>query len=212
MYKKDLIVLIDKAKRIYEQQKGEELKEVYVAGSQAILAENDNPKGLLNNTLDLDIFIIPYDEEYDHRVAFVAGADSHFALSGITKNRLYIDVIDGENARFPKNWESRVVSETIKTSTGEIKINFLNKHDLLLAKAVAARDKDWEYIEKMFQYNLVSRKELNRIWENDTDHLFENNNEKRFVSMRLQNLDEKYPKKGIQNKNNKRNKSNKFKV
>lgn len=173
--KKDVFYeLIDKAKRIHDSQYGE-LTKVYIVGSQSILSISDNPTQLLSQTKDVDILTEEYNSNYDNQVSWVAGENSDF----MNEFGQYIDVVKEEYLTLPKNWKSRTIKETANTSGGKIDIHYLNPNDLVFAKIYANREKDREYVDKLFKFKMVSPKMLNKIWANEFSKqlTFEDSNE-----------------------------------
>lgn len=187
MSKNKVLELIDKAQRVYEAHYNK-LDKVYIAGSQSIMHLEESPSKILGGTRDIDILTDEYNEAYDHSMAFIAGEDSHY----MKKTGYYIDVVKESSLNLPKNWKQRTIKENIKTTNGNIEVNYLGPNDLLYSKLFAGREKDYKFIEKMFQYKIVSPKKLNFIWKNEINHLFENIEHKAYLASKLRVLSRKY--------------------
>lgn len=180
--------LINKAKRIYDSSYGR-LDKIYIAGSMSIHSILENPNSLVEGTKDIDIMTEEYNEDYDHHVAYAAGFGSAFTTY---ESGYYIDVVQESSLNLPMNWKQRTIKENIKTTNGEIEVNYLNPNDLLYSKLFAGREKDLRFIEKMFQYKLISPKKLNFIWNNEINHLFESREHKAYLAAKLRVLSRKY--------------------
>lgn len=160
----------------------------YIAGSQSIMHLEESPSTLLGGTRDIDILTEEYNEAYDHNMAFITGEDSYY----MQKTGYYIDVVQESSLNLPMNWKQRTIKENIKTTNGEIEVNYLSPNDLLYSKIFAGREKDYRFIDKMFQYKLISPKKLNFIWNNEINHLFESREHKAYLAAKLRVLSRKY--------------------
>lgn len=191
MKKSTLFQAVEKAKRIYESENGY-LNDIYVGGSLSIFSILDSNKELLKQTLDVDLATIPYNVDFDFAVAGVMTRTKDFTK----ENGIEIDIVEVDNLNLPKNWNSRKKSEIYESSSGSINIHYINHHDLVFSKAIAGREKDWMYIEKLFEFNLVSPKKLNKIWKDEIKHQLKDDNKKRkLIADKLKSFMDKYKNK-----------------
>lgn len=129
-----------------------------VVGSQAILGPfPDAPAGLLRS-VELDIYpagspgrAIEIDGSLGDGSAF------HEAFG------YYAHGVGPETAKAPTGWEQRLISVEIprRPRSGRRPIaRCLEPHDLVLAKCVAGRDRDWEFAADALAAGLVDRATL----------------------------------------------------
>jgi hypothetical protein len=134
------------------------LDEFVVVGSQAILGSFvDVPEGLLRS-LDADIYPLREPAAAD-LIDGALGDGSPFQLA----YGYYAHGVGPETARAPAGWEQRLVRLEIPARPGSDRspVAFcLEPHDLVLAKCVAGREKDWEYAREALSAGLVQLNEL----------------------------------------------------
>jgi hypothetical protein len=134
------------------------LDDIVVVGSQAVLGSARNAPDALLLSVDADIY--PRDDPA--RAIEIDGA--------IGEGSLFFDTfgyhahgVGPETVVAPTGWKERLVpfsSENTRGATAWC----LEPHDLCLAKAVAAREKDWSFITAAVSSGTVEPQELERRW------------------------------------------------
>lgn len=126
-----------------------------VIGSQAILGPYpDAPPGLLRSA-EVDLYPAAAPEraiEVDGSLG--EGSAFHEAFG------YYAHGVGPETARAPAGWEQRLIPTEIPPrprSPCRPVARCLEIHDLVLAKCVAARDRDWEFADDALAADLVDR-------------------------------------------------------
>ena len=136
-----------------------EIKEMTIFGSQSILGQHpdlDNivkskniaasPKRFDINTLirsmEADIFI--ENEELADRVEGSIGELSPFHST----HGYYFDAVDETTSKLPSGWEQRR-HKISNENTGGVTAWCIDKHDLILSKLYANREKDIEFFKAM---------------------------------------------------------------
>lgn len=124
-------------------------QEIVIVGSQAILGEHpDAPEQLLLSP-EADIFPRNHLEQADE-IEGVLGEGSMFH----DQFSYYAQAVGPETATLPAGWEERLVpirNENTRQATGWC----LEKHDLVLSKLVAGREKDHRFIEAALKEGIV---------------------------------------------------------
>lgn len=134
--------------------------EIVVLGSQAILGQfPDAPEALLFSQ-EADLYPLNRPEsalEIDG--ALGDGSRFHEAFG------YYAHGVGPETAKPPAGWEQRLIAVRVapppgsrQTATGWC----LEANDLVLAKCVAGRDRDWEFAQEAIRHGLVEPAELLR--------------------------------------------------
>ena len=136
--------------------------EVIVVGSQAILGTYDESQLPAAATMSIEVDILPIAETNDETARLadliegVAGELSPFEeLHGFS-----IDGVDLDTAILPDGWRSRLVKvENANTAAAGGEPRFtgwcLDKEDLWVAKLVALREKDRNFVTALLEANLV---------------------------------------------------------
>lgn len=128
--------------------------EVFVViGSQAIFGTTDDPPATLLTSMEVDLYV-PGDAEKSNRIdgALGDGSPFHQAFG------YYAHAVGPETAKAPAGWEDRLVALSVPPRPGSSKratALCLEVHDLVLAKCVAGRDRDWEYAAHAAAHGLV---------------------------------------------------------
>ena len=147
-----------------------EIKEMTIFGSQSILGQHpdlDNivksknitasPKRFDINTLirsiEADIFI--ENEELADRVEGSIGELSSFHST----HGYYFDAVDETTSKLPIGWEQRR-HKISNDNTGGVTAWCIDKHDLILSKLYANREKDIEFFKAMKSLSLLKKKTL----------------------------------------------------
>src|SRR5439155_3966313 len=145
--------------------------EIVVVGSQAILgAHPDAPPALLVS-IDADV----YPRTHPERADVIDGAIGEGSLFHDTFG-YYAHGVGPETAKAPAGWESRLVAVEISargSSQQRAVALCLEPHDLVLAKCVAGRERDWEFAREALGHDLVDAQVLLRRAEDlpvDDEH------------------------------------------
>lgn len=133
--------------------------DIVIVGSQAILGQFPEVPGSLLVSREADVFPRNHPERGD-AIDGSLGDGSYFDSTF----GYYAHAVGPETAVAPAGWEGRLVpirNENTGGATGWC----LEVHDLVLAKCVAGRDRDWEFAEEALRHGLVNRDELHRRLE-----------------------------------------------
>ncbi len=147
-----------------------EVDSITIFGSQSILAQHpdlDNivksknimmsPKkhdiDMLQRSMEADVYV--KDNELADRIEFHMGELSTFHNT----HGYYIDTVDKTTSKLPKDWEKRLI-EISNKNTNFISGWCLEKHDLVLSKLYANREKDIEFFNSMISLSLLQKKSL----------------------------------------------------
>lgn len=135
-------------------------REIVVIGSQAILGSFPDPPKALLFSMEADVYPLR-DPDKGEEIDGSLGDGSRFhAMYGY-----YAHGVAPETFVAPTGWERRLVRVDIPArigqETGAVAL-CLEPHDLVLAKCVAGRERDWEFAREVIAANLVHVKELLR--------------------------------------------------
>lgn len=130
--------------------------DIVIVGSQAILGQHPEAPASLLVSREADVYPRNRPELADE-IDGSLGDGSYFdATYGY-----YAHAVGPETAIVPAGWEDRLVpihNENTGGATGWC----LEVHDLVLSKCVAARDRDWEFVEEVLRHRLADPDELRR--------------------------------------------------
>lgn len=130
---------------------GEE--EWVVVGSQAILGTYPEAPPELLRSMEADL----YPRAAPHKaidIEGILGDGSRFHQA----NGYYAHAVGPETAKAPEGWEDRLVPIDVPprvNSTMRIVALCLERHDLVLSKLAANRERDWEYAKEALEAELV---------------------------------------------------------
>lgn len=132
--------------------------EFVVIGSQAILGPHpDAPEALLRST-EVDIYPATTPGKADMiDGALGDGSDFHRSYG------YYAHGVGPETAKAPEGWEARLVRVTVQSRVESNRAPValcLEPHDLVLAKCVAGRDRDWDFAREAITAGLVEADQL----------------------------------------------------
>ena len=137
-----------------------EEREIVVIGSQAILgAVNEPPESMLVS-MEADIYPLNAPEKAIEIDGSLGEGSAFQGTYGY-----YAHGVGPETAKAPGGWEERLVRVEIPPRVGRIGgavALCLEPHDLVLAKCVAGRDRDWEFARDALAADLVQTEELLR--------------------------------------------------
>jgi hypothetical protein len=130
--------------------------ELIVVGSQAVLGQfPDAPKKLLASR-EADV----YPRNRPERGIEIEGGIGEGSYFDATYG-YYAHAVGPKTATLPEGWEQRLV-EIRNENTGGASDWCLEIHDLLLSKSVAARGRDWDFVEEAVRLGLARPAELRR--------------------------------------------------
>lgn len=129
-----------------------------VIGSQAILGSfPDAPESMLRSQ-EADVYPRQHPEKADE-IEGALGDGSWFQRS----HGYYAHGVGPETANAPAGWEERLIRVEIppRVVSGRSAVALcLEPHDLVLAKCVAGRDRDWDFAREALRHNLVAAQVL----------------------------------------------------
>lgn len=128
--------------------------DIVIVGSQAILGLHPDAPPSLLGSLDADV----YPRSHPERADVIEGAIGEGSPFQETFG-YYAHGVGPETPKAPTGWEERLVAvrnENTRGATGWC----MEPHDLVLAKCVAGREKDWAFAEEAIRHGLVEPGEL----------------------------------------------------
>jgi hypothetical protein len=135
-------------------------REIVVIGSQAILGSIDEPPEGMLFSMEVDVYP-RNDPEKAVGIDGSLGDGSQFQST----YGFYAHGVGPETARAPAGWEERLVRVDIPPRPGQSEGAIalcMEIHDLVLAKCVAGRERDWEFARDALATDLVQIAELIR--------------------------------------------------
>ena len=124
-------------------------RDIVIVGSQAILGQfPDAPESMLVSQ-DADVFPRDHPDRADEIDGALGDGSQFHATFGY-----YAHGVGPETAKAPAGWEARLVP-VCNQNTGGATGWCLEAHDLILAKGVAGRDRDWDFIDNALEHELV---------------------------------------------------------
>jgi hypothetical protein len=134
--------------------------EIVVIGSQAILGSIEDPPETMLRSLEADVYP-RNDPERAEKIDGALGDGSPFQST----YGYYAHGVGPETAKAPVGWEDRLVRIAVARRPGEKGDVFalcLERHDVILAKCAAGRDRDWEFATDALGAGVVELDELLR--------------------------------------------------
>lgn len=135
-------------------------REIVVIGSQAILGSVPDPPKAMLFSMEADVYPL-HDPAKAEEIDGSLGDGSHFhGTFGY-----YAQGVGPETATAPAGWEGRLVRAEIPPRVGQKEgavALCLEVHDLVLAKCVAGRERDWDFARVAVEEGLVEAEELFR--------------------------------------------------
>jgi hypothetical protein len=128
--------------------------DIVVVGSQAILGSHPDPPPAMLFSMEADV----YPRNRPERTDLIDGAIGEGSPFHATFE-YYAHGVGPETAKAPQGWPGRLVplsSAGTRGATGWC----MEAHDLVLAKCVADRDKDWAFAAAALREGIVSGDEL----------------------------------------------------
>lgn len=133
-------------------------REIVVVGSQAILGSFPNPPETMLFSAEADLYPLN-DPSKAESIDGSLGDGSYFHSTF----GYYAHGVGPETAVAPDGWQDRLVRVEVPARVGQAEGVFalcLEPHDLVLAKCVAGRDRDWEFARDAIKADLVQVSEL----------------------------------------------------
>ncbi len=128
--------------------------DIVVVGSQAVLGSHANPPPTMLVSVEADV----YPRHWPERADVIEGAIGEGSPFHATFE-YYAHGVGPNTAKAPEGWEERLValrSENTRGATGWC----MEAHDLVLAKCVAGREKDWSFAQEAIRHQVVRPDEL----------------------------------------------------
>jgi hypothetical protein len=127
--------------------------EFIVVGSQAIVGAQDDPPDSLLESIEADIYPL-HDPGGADSIDGALGEGSQFHVA----YGYYAHGVGPETAQAPRGWQERLVRVDVPPRPGSIRAPVawcLESHDLVLAKSVAGRERDWDYVAEALRARIV---------------------------------------------------------
>ncbi|HET7418705.1 MAG TPA: DUF6036 family nucleotidyltransferase [Solirubrobacterales bacterium] len=135
-------------------------REIVVIGSQAILGSFAEPPESMLFSAEADVYPLRHPDKAELIDGSLGDGSFFHSTYGY-----YAHGVGPETAVAPTGWEARLVRVEIPPRVGQ-KVGpvafCLEAHDLVLAKCVAGRERDWEFARDTIAYRLVEVEELLR--------------------------------------------------
>jgi hypothetical protein len=134
--------------------------EIVVIGSQAILGSVEDPPPALLRSMEADVYPRSVPERSDEIDGALGDGSPFQSTYGF-----YAHGVGPETAKAPSGWEERLVRVAVPRRPGEEGSVFalcLERHDLILSKCVAGRERDWEFATDALREGVVELDELLR--------------------------------------------------
>ena len=133
-------------------------REIVVIGSQAILGSVAEPPREMLFSMEADVYPLRAPEKGEAIDASLGDGSFFHGTYGY-----YAHGVGPETAKAPAGWERRLVHVEIPPRVGQERgpvALCLEVHDLVLAKCVAGRQRDWDFARTAIEYRLVEVDEL----------------------------------------------------
>jgi hypothetical protein len=132
--------------------------EIVVIGSQAILGQYPDAPASLLRSLEADVYPRSHPDRAEEIDGAIGDGSQFHATFGY-----YAHGVGPETAKAPAGWEGRLVRVTVELVRGGTATGWcLEAHDLVLAKCVAGRDRDWDFAKDALGAGVVHLDELGR--------------------------------------------------
>lgn len=134
--------------------------ELVVIGSQAILGSFPNAPESMLLSMEADVYPRQHPEKADEIDGSLGDGSPFHETYGY-----YAHGVGPETAKAPMGWEDRLVRVDIPPRVGSQQSPValcLEPHDLVLAKCVAGRQRDWDFAKEALRHNLVNAHSLFR--------------------------------------------------
>ena len=129
--------------------------EIWVFGSQAILANYPNPPDSLRASIEVDV----QPKNLPDKADAIDGALGELSLFHQTHG-FYVHGISIESAKLPEGWDKRVIPVVDKISTRGNTGWCVEAHDLAASKLSAYREKDRDFVRILLIEKMIDAKML----------------------------------------------------
>lgn len=133
--------------------------EIVVIGSQAILGQFPDAPASMRVSMEADLFPLNHPERTDVIDGSIGELSPFHETFGY-----YAHGVSEETACLPQGWKQRLVVVRNENTRG-VKGLCLDPHDLLVAKAIAGREKDLLFLEEAARHRMVQAEDLLRLLE-----------------------------------------------
>lgn len=128
--------------------------EIIVLGSQAVLGQLPDSPEEVRVSMEADVYPKNQPEKWELIDGSIGELSAFHETFGY-----YAQGVEPGVAILPEGWEERLIpvrNENTQGATGWC----LEIYDLVLAKCVAGREKDWAFLESLVNHSLVEREHL----------------------------------------------------
>lgn len=133
--------------------------EIVVIGSQAILGQFPDAPAAMRVSMEADLFPLNHPERADVIDGSIGELSPFHESFGY-----YAQGVGEETARLPDGWKDRLVVIQNENTRG-VRGLCLEVHDLLVAKAIAGRDKDHDFLREAAKHHMADPEILVRRLE-----------------------------------------------
>ncbi len=130
--------------------------EIVVIGSQAILGQFPNAPEAMRVSMEADLFPLNHPERADVIDGTIGELSPFHETFGY-----YAQGVAEETARLPEGWRERLIVVQNQNTRG-VRGLCLEVHDLLVAKTIAGREKDFDYLREAAKHGLADAETLIR--------------------------------------------------
>ncbi len=148
------------------------VQDITIFGSQSILAQHPNLENIINSkkvhlspkkhdidmlkrSMEADVFV------KDNNQANIVESNMGDMSTFHNTHGYFIDTVDETTSKLPRDWQNRLIQISNK-NTNNINGWCLEKHDLILSKLYANREKDLKFFNAMISLSLLKKKTLIR--------------------------------------------------
>lgn len=135
-------------------------REIVVIGSQAILGSVADPPKAMLFSMEADVYPLRDPAKAEEIDGSLGDGSAFHGTYGY-----YAHGVGPETAKAPAGWEGRLVRVEVPPRVGQKEgavALCLEVHDLVLAKCVAGRERDWDFARSAIEEGLVEAEELFR--------------------------------------------------
>lgn len=125
--------------------------EIVIVGSQAILGAVPEADPSLLLSMEADVFPLRRPEMADLIDGSIGELSPFHDRFGY-----YAQGVGPETATLPEGWQERLVKVQNKNTDGKIGY-CLDPHDLAASKLAAGREKDWPFVARMLELEIVNK-------------------------------------------------------